>query len=818
MPKDPICGMEVDKKKAKFSLVSKGKTYYFCSKNCYEKFLNRNKHSISKKTLNEKSLKNKTIKNNKFEIKKELEGNESIKKIILPVKGMHCASCAMNIEKSLKRVSGVKNANVNYASEKVSVEYNSNLANESDLENAIKNAGYDVIKNREDIDREKEARRKEIEGLKIKFFISLVLGLPLLYFVMGPQIGLTLPNIIERNLILIQFFLTTPIMIVGYEFFLRGFRAVIKNRTANMDTLIALGTGTAYIYSLALSIFAFLGSEDYTAHDMYYEIAGLLIMFILLGKYLEAIVKGKVSEAIRKLLGLQAKTATVIRKGKEQKIPIEEVIVGDIIIVKPGEKIPVDGIIIDGHSSVDESMITGESIPVEKTKGSKVIGASINKTGFFKFKATKVGKDTVLAHIIKMVEEAQGSKAPIQKLADLISSYFVPAVAIIGLVSALIWYFLGFGFVFALTIFIAVLIIACPCALGLATPTAIMMGTGLGAKQGILFKNAESLQKAKEISIIVFDKTGTLTKGKPEVTNIVPIEKNTEHEVLKLAAIAEKRSEHPLAEAIVNKAKKEKIPIQEPKKFNSITGKGVEAFYRNNKILLGNRKLMQDNKIRISDIEGEIVKLENEGKTVMLVAQNKALIGLVAVADTLKENSKEAVSELHKMRKEIIMITGDNQRTANAIAKQLGIDRVLAEVLPQDKANEIKKLQGKGKKVAMVGDGINDAPALAQSDLGIAIGSGTDIAIETGDIVLIKSDLRDVVTAIDLSRFTLRKIKQNLFWAFFYNTAGIPIAAGILYPFTGFLLNPIIAGIAMAFSSVSVVGNTLLMNFYRKAI
>ena len=761
MPKDPICGMEVDKKKAKFSLVSKGKTYYFCSKNCYEKFLNRNKHSISKKTLNEKSLKNKTIKNNKFEIKKELEGNESIKKIILPVKGMHCASCAMNIEKSLKRVSGVKNANVNYASEKVSVEYNSNLANESDLENAIKNAGYDVIKNREDIDREKEARRKEIEGLKIKFFISLVLGLPLLYFVMGPQIGLTLPNIIERNLILIQFFLTTPIMIVGYEFFLRGFRAVIKNRTANMDTLIALGTGTAYIYSLALSIFAFLGSEDYTAHDMYYEIAGLLIMFILLGKYLEAIVKGKVSEAIRKLLGLQAKTATVIKKGKEQKIPIEEVIVGDIIIVKPGEKIPVDGIIIDGHSSVDESMITGESIPVEKTKGSKVIGASINKTGFFKFKATKVGKDTVLAHIIKMVEEAQGSKAPIQKLADLISSYFVPAVAIIGLVSALIWYFLGFGFVFALTIFIAVLIIACPCALGLATPTAIMMGTGLGAKQGILFKNAESLQKAKEISIIVFDKTGTLTKGKPEVTNIVPIEKNTEHEVLKLAAIAEKRSEHPLAEAIVNKAKKEKIPIQEPKKFNSITGKGVEAFYRNNKILLGNRKLMQDNKIRISDIEGEIVKLENEGKTVMLVAQNKALIGLVAVADTLKENSKEAVSELHKMRKEIIMITGDNQRTANAIAKQLGIDRVLAEVLPQDKANEIKKLQGKGKKVAMVGDGINDAPALAQSDLGIAIGSGTDIAIETGDIVLIKSDLRDVVTAIDLSRFTLKKSSKT---------------------------------------------------------
>lgn len=927
MPKDPVCGMGVDEKRAKFSLVSKGKTYYFCSKNCLDKFSEKweapisenpmknksiekisikNKNSIKNNIksmdnikklknesikINESKIKNKTIKDNKFEIKKELEKTETIKKIILPVKGMHCASCAANIEKSLKRVSGVKNANVNLVTEKASVEYNSNLANESDLENAIKKAGYDVIKNngkagtvtlrvrgmssqhcagvvesslrkldgiknvdasfaieraiidfdpnkvtlekirkaivdagyepeefREDIDREKEARRKEIEGLKVKFFISLVFGLPLLYFVMGPQIVLTLPSIIEQNLILIQFFLTTPIMAVGYEFFVRGFRSVIMARTANMDTLIALGTGTAYIYSLALSILALLGSKEYSAHDMYYEIAGLLIMFILLGKYLEAIVKGKASEAIRKLLGLQAKTATVIRKGKEQKIPIEEVIGGDIVLVKPGEKIPVDGIIVEGHSSVDESMITGESIPVEKAKGSKVIGATINKTGFFKFKATKVGKDTVLAHIVKMVEEAQGSKAPIQKLADLISAYFVPAVAIIGLVSALIWYFLGFGFVFALTIFIAVLIIACPCALGLATPTAIMMGTGLGAKQGILFKNAESLQKAKEISIIVFDKTGTLTKGKPEVTNIAPIEKNTEHEVLKLAAIAEKRSEHPLAEAIVNKAKKEKIAIEEPKRFNSITGKGVEAFYKNNKILLGNRRLMQDNKIKIRDIENKIVKLENEGKTVMIVAQNKALIGLIAVADTLKENSKEAVSELHKMRKDVIMITGDNERTANAIAKQLGIDRVLVEVLPQDKANEIKKLQKEGKKVAMVGDGINDAPALAQSDLGIAIGSGTDIAIETGDIVLIKSDLRDVVTAIDLSRFTLRKIKQNLFWAFFYNTAGIPIAAGVLYPFTGFLLNPIIAGIAMAFSSVSVVGNTLLMRFYKKAV
>ena len=908
MTRDPVCGMEVDGKKAKFSSARAGKKYYFCSKNCYDRFLEKEKCPISEKTIkkeqlkkaqiktkitkNDKKIKNGPIKNETLENKKnEITENHGIKKIILPIKGMHCASCAANIEKSLKRVSGVKSANVNYASEKASVDYDSKLSNESDLENAVKKAGYGVLKNngktgtvalrvrgmssqhcagvvesslrklngirdidvsfaieraiidfdpnkvnlekikkiivdagyepeefREDVDREKEARQKEISSLKIKFLVSFIFGMPLLYFVMGPQIGLAIPNFIDDNLILIQFFLTAPIMIAGYEFFLRGFRAVIKNRTANMDTLIALGTGAAYAYSLVLSILALLGNKNYTAHDMYYEIAGLLIMFILLGKLLEAIAKGKTSEAIRKLLGLQAKTAIVIRKGKEQEIPVDEVVVGDIIIVKPGGKIPVDGIIAEGNSSVDESMVTGESIPVEKTKGSKVIGATINKTGFFKFKATKVGKDTVLAHIVRMVEEAQGSKAPIQKLADVISSYFVPAVAIIGVLSALIWYFLGFGFVFALTIFIAVIIIACPCALGLATPTAIMMGTGLGAKQGILFKNAESLQLAKEISIIVFDKTGTLTKGKPEVTNIISIEKNMETEALKLAAIAEKRSEHPLAEAIINKAKKEKIKVDEPSKFNSVTGKGVEAFYKNNKILLGNRKLMHDNKIKISYMESEIAKLENEGKTVMLIAKNKNLAGLIAVADTLKENSKEAVKALHKIGKEIIMITGDNERTANAIAKQLGIERVLAGVLPQDKAAEIKKLQGKGRKVAMVGDGINDAPSLAQSDLGIAIGSGTDIAIETGDIVLIKNDLRDVVTAIDLSRFTLRKIKQNLFWAFFYNTAGIPIAAGILYPFTGFLLNPIIAGIAMAFSSVSVVGNTLLMRFYKAKI
>ncbi len=884
MAKDQICGMEVDEKKAKFMLVKDGKENYFCSKNCYNKFLEQGKEPISEKSIKTNPISGKTIENKK-------SSKPEIKKIILPIKGMHCASCAITIEKSLKSIPGIKTANVNFASEKASVEYDSGKANENDLEKAVKDVGYEVIKAtgnagtvtlrvrgmssqhcagvvesslkkvdgiknvdasfaieraiidydpgkvslekikkiivdagyepeefKEDVDREKEARQKEIRSLKIKFFISLVLGLPLLYFVMAPQIGLIIPQFVEANFVIIQFLLTTPIMIVGYEFFVRGFKAVIKNRTANMDTLIAMGTGAAYLYSLVASALIWSGNGNYGPHDLYYEIAGLLIMFILLGKYLEAIAKGKTSEAIRKLLGLQAKTAIVIRKGKEQKISIDDVIAGDIIIVKPGEKVPVDGVIVDGHSSVDESMVTGESIPVEKAKGDKVIGATINKTGSFKFKATKVGKDTVLAHIIRMVEEAQGSKAPIQKLADTISAYFVPAVVIIGIISFFVWYFLGLGFVFSLTIFIAVLIIACPCALGLATPTAIMVGTGLGAKQGILFKNAESLQKAKQIETIVFDKTGTLTKGKPEVTDISAFENNKETDVLKFAAIAEKRSEHPLAEAILNKAKSQKIKIDEPNKFNSITGKGVEAFYRKNKILLGNRKLMQDNKINIKEIEDKIQKLEEEGKTAMLISLNKELIGIVAVADTLKENSKEAIKKLNGMGKEIVLLTGDNERTGKAIAKQLGIERVLAEVLPQDKAAEIKKLQGEGKKVAMVGDGINDAPALAQADLGIAIGSGTDIAIEAGDIVLIKNDLRDVVTAIDLSRFTLRKIKQNLFWAFVYNTLGIPIAAGILYPFTGFLLNPIIAGIAMAFSSVSVVGNTLLMKFYRPAI
>ncbi|MBT3581807.1 copper-translocating P-type ATPase, partial [bacterium] len=577
---------------------------------------------------------------------------------------------------------------------------------------------------------------------------------------------------------------------------------VFKTRQANMDTLVSLGVGAAYLYSI------------FSPQNLYYETAAFLITFILLGKYLEALAKGKTSEAIKELLGLQPKTAIVIRNEQEQEISIAEMLVGDLVLVKPGQKIPVDGTITDGYSSVDEAMITGESIPIEKTVGSQVIGATINKTGSFTFKATKVGKDTVLSQIIKFVEDAQGSKAPIQKLADKISAYFVPTVLLIGILAFIFWLWTGQSFIFALTIMITVFIIACPCALGLATPTAVMVGTGMGAQNGILIKNAEALQIAHSIDTVVFDKTGTLTKGKPELTNIVSYEES-EEVVLGLAASIEKNSEHPLADAIVRGAQKQRLDPKPVQNFQALPGKGVTAKIEKHLVLLGNRKLMAENKIDITKAEADLEKLENEGKTVMLLVAAKRLFGLIAVADTLKENAQETVTSLQKTKKKVVMITGDNMRTAKAIAKQLGITQVLAEVLPQDKAREVKKLQENKHKVAMVGDGINDAPALIQADLGIALGSGTDIAIEAGDMVLIKDDPRDVVKAMHLSGYAMKKIKQNLFWAFFYNSLGIPIAAGILYPFTGFLLNPMIAGAAMAFSSVSVVSNSLLMKRYK---
>ncbi|MHC4792109.1 MAG: heavy metal translocating P-type ATPase, partial [Planctomycetota bacterium] len=749
-----------------------------------------------------------------YNIVKSHDGKKD--EVVLKISGMESQHCVGIVEKALQSVPGVKSVKVNLATEKATVGFDQAVAKPSHFIEAVKKAGYGAEKTVAS-DFEKEAREKEIRDYKRRFIVSFLLSAPLMYVMMAFFLGLPVPQIVTDNMAVVQFLLATPVMVVGYQFFTRGFEALL-NLNPNMDSLVAIGVGSAYAYSLAATIAILSGSSLFTAMDLYYEVAAFLITFILLGKYFEALAKGRTSEAMKKLLGLQAKTAVVERDGKEIEIPVEEVLIGDIVIVKPGQKIPVDGTIIEGHSSVDESMITGESIPVEKSKGDTVIGATINKTGSFKFKAEKVGSETALAQIVKLVEEAQATKAPIQDLADKISAYFVPAVIVIAIASALFWFAIGQGFLFVLSIFITVLIIACPCAMGLATPTAVMVGTGKGAENGILIKSAGALQTAHEINAVVFDKTGTITKGEPQVTDIVTKDTASENDVLRFAAIAEKRSEHPLGEAIVNGAKARKITVSEPNSFNSVTGKGVQAKFEGKEILLGNRLLMKDKKTEIGGLEADLQRLEEEGKTAMIVALNGKAIVIVAVADTLKEYSKEAVNALHKMEKSIVMITGDNKRTGQAIAKQVGIDLVLAEVLPEDKAKEIKKLQAEGKKVAMVGDGINDAPALAQADIGIAIGSGTDVAIESGDIILIKDDLRDVVVAMELSGYAMNKIKQNFFWAFIYNVIGIPIAAGVLFPFTGWLLNPVFAGTAMAFSSVSVVTNSLLMKRFRPKI
>jgi Cu+-exporting ATPase len=734
-----------------------------------------------------------------------------MKKTSLPISGMHCNSCALNIEKALKKTKGVSKANVNFATEKATVEYDEKVVDQKKFSKIISHLGYQVIEQQgsaeELVDKEKIAREQEIKKVKNLFFLSLILSVPIFIIAMPLEwLGISVPY---KNIILLL--LATPVQfIAGYRFY-KGAWSALRAKTANMDVLIAIGTSAAYFYSLAVVLFSPALGEH-----VYFETSAIIITFILLGKWLEALTKGRTSEAIKKLIGLQPKTAVVVRKGKEQEIPISQVVVGDIVIVKPGQKIPVDGVVVDGLSSVDESMITGESIPVEKKKADKVIGGTINKHGSFRFRAIQVGNATMLSQIIKLVQEAQGSKAPIQRLADKVSSIFVPTVISIAIIAFIIWYvFIGQSFVFSLSIFIAVLIIACPCALGLATPTAIIVGTGKGAENGILIKSAEALENAHKINTVVFDKTGTLTQGKPVVTDLVSLSNLGENDILKYAAIAEKKSEHPLAEAILNKAKEEKITIADAKFFKAIPGYGIIARTEGKTILLGNRNLMKRYKIKIEQLEKSMSKLESEGKTVMILALNNKIVGIIGVADTIKEFSKEAVKKLHGMGKQVIMITGDNKRTADAIAKQLGIDYVLSEVLPEEKEKEVEKLQKKGRIVAMVGDGINDAPALARADIGIAIGAGTDVAMESGQIVLIKNDLRDVVNAINLSNKTIKKIKQNLFWAFFYNSLGIPIAAGVLYPFTGFLLNPMIAGAAMAFSSVSVVSNSLLLKRYK---
>ena len=735
-----------------------------------------------------------------------------MKKTILKIQGMHCASCSVVIENTLKKEKGVISANVNLLTEKANLEFDPKKINIKHIQKIIQKLGYKAVE--EFKDHHKEKTSHEIKKLRNTFWGSLILGLPLFYLVMGKMMGLPVPALSLKVNILIQLGITTAIMVLNSNIYVSGLKKLIQ-RNPNMDSLVETGTIAAYLYSLVMSINAWIRPEIAGEPHLYFESAAFILVFISLGKYLEVITKGKTSEAIKKLIGLQPKIATVIKDGQEVKIPISEVKVGDVILVKPGEKIPVDGMVIGGYSGVDEKVITGESIPVEKKIGDDVIGATINKTGVLKFRTTKVGKDTMLAQIIKTVEEAVGSKAPIQLLADKVSFYFVPAVIGIAILAAIIWLLVGQSFVFALTVFVAVLIIACPCSLGLATPTAVMMGTGLAARSGILIKTSKALETAHKVDIVVFDKTGTLTRGEPVVTDIIEVQKS-KFKILQLAGSMEKNSEHPLAQAIVNRAKKENLNLFDVQDFEAVPGKGISAKFEDEKVLLGTRKLMTENKIDIILIEDRMVELENQGNTAMILSRGKDILGIIAVADTLKKHSKEAVNALHKLGKKTAIITGDNKRVGQAIAKQVGIDYVLAEVLPQEKSAEIKKLQKQSNIVAMVGDGINDAPALAQADLGIALGSGTDIAMETGEIVLIKDDLRDVVKAIDLSKYTLRKIKQNLFWAFFYNSVGIPIAAGVLYPLTGWLLSPIIAAAAMAFSSVSVVSNALLMKRYSK--
>ena len=732
------------------------------------------------------------------------------------VEGMSCSACANRVERITKKIDGVESANVNFATEKLTVRVDAEKVRYSDIKLAVDKSGFKLIKEEDQI-KEVSKKKDESKILLNRFIFSLIFTVPLLIISMGHMVGMPLPSIIDPmknplNFALIQLVLTIPVMVAGYKFYKIGYKNLFK-LSPNMDSLIAIGTSAAVAYGL-FAIYKILNGETHYAMHLYFESAVVILTLITLGKYLEAVSKGKTSEAIKKLMGLAPKTATIIKNGKEVSIPIEEVIVGDIILVKPGEKLPVDGEIIEGSTSIDESMLTGESIPVEKNIGSTVIGASINKAGFIKYKATKVGKDTALAQIVKLVEEAQGTKAPIAKMADIIAAYFVPTVMALAIIAAVGWLIAGESTVFALTIFISVLVIACPCALGLATPTAIMVGTGKGAENGVLIKGGEALETTYKIDTIVFDKTGTITEGKPKVTDII-CNGIKEEEVLVLAASAEKGSEHPLGEAIVKEAEDRSLEFKSLEHFKAVPGHGIEVTIEGKDILLGNKKLMIENNINIESLHVESDRLATEGKTPMYIAINNKLSGIIAVADTVKENSKAAIEELKKMNVNVAMITGDNKKTAEAIAKSVRIDIVLAEVLPEDKANEVKKLQGQNRKVAMVGDGINDAPALVQADVGIAIGSGTDVAIESADIVLMKSDLKDVVTAIRLSKATIKNIKENLFWAFGYNVLGIPVAMGVLHIFGGPLLNPMIAAAAMSFSSVSVLLNALRLKRFK---
>lgn len=731
-------------------------------------------------------------------------------KVILRIGGMTCATCEKTVTDALQHLDGVVNVTVNLATEKASVTYNQRMVSLADMKKAVEGAGYQYLGVEGGEDFATEVREKDLRAKRIRIYVGFLIGIPLMILMyVHPDISMEL-------LSYLSLIISTPTFIyVSYPIFVAGYRA-LRNKNLTMDVMYSMGIGVAFVSSV-LGTFQILFTRDF----MFYETAVLLATFLTLGRYLEAKAKGKTSDAIKKLAGLQVKTAIVIRDEKEVEVSIEDVQVDDVVFIKPGGKIPVDGIVINGESTVDESMITGESIPVLKTNGSMVIGGTLNMNGVLSVKATKIGRETMLAQIIQLVENAQGSKPPVQRIADTAVTYFIPTVLSIAIGTFAVWYFIvgkyfivGDPLMFSLTALISVLVIACPCALGLATPTAVTVGIGRGAELGILIKNGDALEVSDKVTTVVFDKTGTLTKGKPEVTDVIGVD-TTESRVLKLAASVEKNSQHPLADAVVKKAQQQGLTLEKGIGFLSFSGKGVQATVEGNEVLIGNGALFKEKNIVIlKKIEDIDVHLEGEGKTVMFVSSNQRLIGLIAIADTLKETSKPAVDTLKQMNLKVIMITGDNQQTALAIAQQIGIDTVLAEVLPQEKASEVKKLQQAGEVVAFVGDGINDAPALAQADVGVAIGGGTDVAIESGDIVLVKNDPLDSVAAVQLSRKVMSRIKQNLFWAFAYNTALIPVAAGVLFPFFGVTFRPEFAGLAMALSSVTVVTLSLLLKRY----
>ncbi len=748
---------------------------------------------------------------------------QEAKRVTIPVDGMTCASCVTRIEKGIGRLQGVRQVSVNLATERADVLYEPQEVRLSQIKRAISELGYTPreVDAGQAVDLDAERKQKAIRTLRTRFIVAAAVSVPLLYLAMGhmlPAARLPLPSFLDSMMYplrfaLVQLLLVIPAIWAGRRFYSVGLKA-LWHRAPNMDSLIAIGTAAAVLYSLASTVRIALG-DPMAARELYFETASVIIALILLGKGLEAASKGKTSQAIKKLMGLAPKTAVILVEGKDTEVPIAEVEVGDLVRVKPGEKIPVDGEVVEGYTAVDESMLTGESIPVEKKAGDPVTGASLNKNGSIVFRATRVGADTALAQIVKLVEQAQGSKAPIAQLADVVSGYFVPIVMGIALLAGAAWLATGESVVFGLTIFTAVLVIACPCALGLATPTAIMVGTGRGAEKGILFKGGAALEQTHRVQTVVLDKTGTLTEGRPVVTDVVSADGIAPAELLRLAAAAERGSEHPLGEAIVRGAAEKGLDATRADRFQAIPGRGIEASIEGREVLLGNEKLLSERGVAVGPLAGRWAELASAGKTPMFIAVGGQAAGIVAVADLPKPSSARAVRTLRDQGLEVVMLTGDNRRTAQAVAAAVGVDRVLAEVLPKDKAEAVKAIQAEGRRVAMVGDGINDAAALAQADIGIAIGSGTDVAIESADLVLMRDDLEDVPAAIALSRATIRNIKQNLFWAFGYNVLGIPIAAGLLHAFGGPLLNPIFAAAAMSMSSVSVVSNALRLRRFR---